>query len=276
MSTVIGVITPGAMGASVAAAAVGNGAEVIWAGNGRSAETAARAQRAGLQDCGSHMAMVAEAGIILCICPPHLAEDLAVEIAGLGFDGLYIEGNAISPARTQHIESRLVAAGAEMVDGGIIGGPAWEHSAGTRFYLSGDRAEEAAAEFAGSPLEAHVIAGGVGAASALKMTFAAYTKGTTALLTAILATAENLGVRAALERQWGDVFTSDTHKRVAGNTAKAWRFAGEMQEIAATLESAGLPGGFHMGAAEVFERLAGFKDAPTPLIEDVLGALQQD
>lgn len=275
MSTV-GIITPGAMGASVAAAAASGGATVIWASAGRSADTGKRAARGGLTDCGNHAAMVERADIILSVCPPHLAESLAGEIADLGFSGLYVEGNAIAPARSHRIASRLSAAGAQIVDGGIIGGPAWEPGSGTRFYLSGEQAEQVASLFAGSPLEAPVIDGGVGAASALKMTFAAYTKGTTALLTAILATAENLGVRADLERQWGETFAGDTHRRVAANTAKAWRFAGEMREIAATFESAGMPAGFHEGAAEVFERLAAFKDTPQPPVEDVLKMLKPD
>ena len=98
------------------------------------------------------------------------------------------------------------------------------------------------------------------------MCFAAYTKGTTALLCAILATAEHLGVREALEQQWthdDTNFAAETNKRVRQVTAKAWRFAGEMEEIAATFRHAGLPGDFHAGAADVYRRLAQFKDAAT-------------
>ena len=79
----------------------------------------------------------------------------------------------------------------------------------------------------------------------MKMGYAAYTKGTTALLTAILGMVEKEGVRAELARQWGDAFTDQAVRRVCANTAKAWRFVGEMQEIAATFKGAGLPGGFH-------------------------------
>jgi hypothetical protein len=109
------------------------------------------------------------------------------------------------------------------------------------------------------------------------MGYAAYTKGTTALLTAILGMVEKEGVREELARQWGDSFTGQTVKRVCANTAKAWRFVGEMHEIAATFREAGLPGGFHEAAAEVFERLAAFKDqTEPPALESVLEVLLSD
>ncbi|HIL82563.1 MAG TPA: DUF1932 domain-containing protein, partial [Pseudomonadales bacterium] len=120
-----------------------------------------------------------------------------------------------------------------------------------------------------------IIPGEIGAASAMKMVFAAYTKGTTALLAAILGVAEKEGVRNVLESQWGQTFTEQTHQRVVANSAKAWRFEGEMREIAATFENAGLPGGFHATAAVVFERLAQFKDEPAADIVELLKALNQ-
>jgi hypothetical protein len=122
-----------------------------------------------------------------------------------------------------------------------------------------------------------VISERIGAASAVKMGYAAYTKGTTALLTAILGMVEKEGVREELAQQWGDSFTEQTVRRVCANTAKAWRFVGEMHEIAATFREAGLPGGFHDAAAEVFERLAAFKDqTEPPAIESVLEVLLRD
>jgi hypothetical protein len=109
------------------------------------------------------------------------------------------------------------------------------------------------------------------------MCYAAYTKGTSALLCAILASAEALDVRSDLERQWsrgGSDFAEQTSNRVRRVTAKAWRFAGEMDEIADTFESAGLPGGFHAAAGMIYERMARFKDAAsTPELDAVLDAL---
>jgi 3-hydroxyisobutyrate dehydrogenase-like beta-hydroxyacid dehydrogenase len=270
----IGLIHPGAMGASVGAAARSNQHTVLWASEGRGASTAARARRANLEDVGTVAALVNASEIVLSVCPPHAAEEVASEVAQLGFAGVYVECNAISPDRTRAIQQIVEDAGADYVDGGIIGGPAWTREAKTHLYLSGPRAEEVAVCFAGSPLNAPVISDRIGAASAIKMGYAAFTKGTTALLTAILGVVEKEGVRADLARQWGDAFTEQTVRRVCANTAKAWRFVGEMHEIAATFRGAGLPGGFHEAAAEVYERLEAFKDhTEPPAIEAVLEAL---
>ena len=270
----IGLIHPGAMGASVGAAARSNNHTVLWASAGRTASTWARARRAKLEDAGTVLELVKASEIVLSVCPPHAAEEVASEVAHLGFSGVYADCNAISPDRTRAVQRIVEDAGAHYVDGGIIGGPAWTPEAHTHLYLSGPRAEEVAACFAASALKTSVISERIGAASAIKMGYAAYTKGTTALLTAILGVVEKEGVRADLARQWGDAFTAQTVRRVCANTAKAWRFVGEMHEIAATFRGAGLPGGFHEAAAEVYERLAAFKDHPeSPAIEAVLEAL---
>ena len=75
---------------------------------------------------------------------------------------------------------------------------------------------------------------------------------------------EELGVRTELENEWARLapdLAEEAEHRARRVTAKAWRFAGEMDEIASTFESADLHGGFHRAAREVFQRLAGFKDA---------------
>lgn len=270
----IGLIHPGAMGASVGAAARSNGHTVFWAAQGRSADTVARAHKANLEAVETVADLVAASDIILSVCPPHAAGDVAQEVMTLGFTGLYVDCNAVSPNRTRALQQLVESAGATYVDGGIIGGPAWKREAGTCLYLSGTRAAEVAACFTESALQAPVISDRIGAASALKMTYAAFTKGTTALLTAILGVAEKEGVRAELARQWGEDFTTKTLQRVCANTAKAWRFEGEMYEIAETFRGADLPGGFHQAAAEVYKRLASFKDQDkAPDIESVLAVL---
>lgn len=271
--TTIALISPGAMGASVGAATAGQGHNVIWAGDGRSESTHARARRGDLTDGGTLENIVADASVILSVCPPHNAEEVANDVAKLGFTGLYLEGNAIAPDRTRRIQGIIEGAGATLVDGGIIGGPAWEPGGSTVLQLSGPRASEIAALFADSPLNTNIVSRDIGAASALKMAYAAYTKGSTALLSAILGVAEQEGVRAALEAQWGEEFTAQTHQRVTVTTAKAWRFVGEMEEIAATFRGAGLSGGFHDGAADTFARLAAFKDTETPTIEEMLAEM---
>jgi 3-hydroxyisobutyrate dehydrogenase-like beta-hydroxyacid dehydrogenase len=271
----IGILHPGAMGVSVAAAARLGGHRLLWASDGRSAATAKRAAAHGLEDAGTVAAICQQAEIIVSVCPPHAAEDVAREVAALGFGGLYLDANAIAPQRVQGLAALLAAAEIDLVDGGLIGPPAWKAGT-TTLALAGPRAAEIAAVFAGSPLRTELLGPEIGTASALKMCYAAYAKGTTALLAAVVATAE-LGVRPPLFREWardGEDFADQTTQRLRSVTAKAWRFSGEMDEIAATFRSAGLPGEFHEAAGEVYARLAGFKDAPElPSLEAVLVAL---
>ena len=275
----VGILHPGEMGVSVAASARAGGHEVYWVSAGRSAETAARAEAASLIDRGTLGALCRQSEIILCVCPPAAAEDVARSVLAHGFSGLYVDANAISPGRAQRIGTFLEAAGIGFVDGGIIGGPAWQPGT-TWLYLAGAEAARVAALFADGPLETGVLGDEIGAASALKMCFAAYTKGTSALLAAVLGAAEGHGVRAALEAQWsqgGSDFAEQTQNRVRRVTKKAWRFSGELEEIAATFEEVGLPGGFHLAGAEIYRRLAGFKGwEEMPGLEEVLAALKPD
>jgi 3-hydroxyisobutyrate dehydrogenase-like beta-hydroxyacid dehydrogenase len=272
----VGILHPGAMGVSIAASAKNTGYTVYWASEGRSPQTHERANKVNLLDMHSVAKLCDECSVIFSVCPPHAAEDVAKEVIGHGFRGVYLDANAISPQRAIRIDQAMSDAGVEFVDGGIIGGPAWR-SGRTWLYLSGKEAQRVASCFSAGPLETTVIGDSAGKASALKMCYAAYTKGSTALLSAILAVAEVLDVREELAKQWsrgGSDFAEQTNRRVRGVTAKAWRFAGEMKEIASTFESAGMPGEFHAAAAEVYRRIAGFKDAQdVPSLADVLTAL---
>jgi len=274
----IGIIHPGEMGISVAASAQTSGQEVCWASEGRSAQTRERAAKFGLQDMQTLARLCATCPVIVSVCPPDAADAVAHQVLACSFAGLYLDANAVSPQRAIDMGQEMTAAGVAFVDGGIIGGPAWTPGA-TRLYLSGPRAGEMAACFAGGPLATEVIGAEAGKASALKMCYAAYTKGTTALLAAVLAAAERLGVRDNLYRQWdGDDADSAkrAEQRVRQAGAKAWRFVGEMDEISATFRGAGLPGEFHAAAAEIYRRLAAFGVAQgtTPFV-DVLAALRE-
>ncbi|MEE8389330.1 MAG: DUF1932 domain-containing protein [Anaerolineae bacterium] len=280
MTKKIGILHPGQMGISIAASAQNSGHDVYWASEGRSARTHERAEKSNLRDARTLVELCETCSIIVCVCPPHAAEDVAGQVLEHSYTGLYLDVNAISPQRAMRIGQKVTGAGATFVDGGIIGGPAWEPGR-TWLYLSGpgQSAHVAASCFSAGPLETSVIGEAIGKASALKMCFAAYTKGSTALLCAILATSETLGVREELEHQWsrgGSDFAEQTSQRVRRVTAKAWRFAGEMDEISATFSEAGLPGDFHAAAAVIYRRITHFKDAPfTPPLDDVLTALVQ-
>lgn len=275
----IGILHPGQMGISVAASAQKGGHSVYWISAGRSGQTAARAAEYGLLDAVNLETLCRTVDLIISVCPPHAAEAVAAEVADQRFQGLYLDANAISPQRAAVIGSRIAAGGATFVDGGIIGGPAWQPGQ-TWLYLSGVEADRVADVFAGGPLDTAVIGDEAGKASALKVCFAAYTKGSTALLTSILAASEQMGVRGELEAHWsrgGSDFADQTQERARRVTAKAWRFAGEMDEIAAAFAAAGLPGEFHQAAAEVYRRLAHFKDAPQlPELTAVIAALSTD
>ncbi len=272
----VGILYPGQMGISVAASIQNSGHTVYWASEGRSRATRERAAKFGLQDAGTLAALCETCTVIVSVCPPHVAEEVAAQVLGHAFRGLYLDANAISPQRAIRIGQAMQAAGVTFVDGGIIGGPAWE-AGKTRLYLSGQAAAEAAACFSGGALQAIVIGESVGKASALKMCYAAYTKGTTALLCGVLAAAQELGVRGELEQEWardGAGLAEEARERVRRVTARAWRFEGEMAEIADTWHEAGLPSGFHAAAGSIYHRLAGFKDAASsPSLEEVLAAL---
>jgi 3-hydroxyisobutyrate dehydrogenase-like beta-hydroxyacid dehydrogenase len=263
------------MGISIAASAQNAGHTVYWVPEGRSRETRERAEQYNLKHANSLAQLCTICDLILCICPPHAAEAVARQVSEDSFRGLYVDANAISPQRTRRIEKILVEVGATFVDGSIIGGPAWEPNR-TWLYLSGEGADLAASYFSQGPLETQVIGEEIGKASAIKMCFAAYTKGTTALLSAILAATEAYGVREELNQQWTRYwpdFTEETEERVKRGALKAWRFAGEMDEIAATFDAAGIPGGFHESAARIYRRTAQFKDMPSPELGEILSAL---
>jgi len=250
--TTVGVLHPGEMGAALGARLRERGHDVMWAGDGRSAATRARADAAGLRDAGSVAALLGRCEVVVSVCPPHAALDVARAVAGYG--GVFVDANAVSPASAGAIAAIAEDGGARFVDGGIVGPPP-ERAGTTRLYLSGAAAGDVAALFEGTPVEAPVLGPEPGTASALKMGYAAWTKGTAAMLLAIRAAARDAGVEDALRDEW-ERSQPDVPARLAAAAGsaerKGWRWVGEMEEIAATLAAAGQPDGFHRAAAEVF------------------------
>jgi 3-hydroxyisobutyrate dehydrogenase-like beta-hydroxyacid dehydrogenase len=215
---------------------------------------------------------------VLSVCPPEFAAETAQSVAALKFHGIYVDANAVSRATAEEIGRIVTAAGADFVDGGIIGAPV-ERAGTTRLYLSGPRAAEIAEFFTESMLDARAIGAAPGAASALKVAYAAWTKCTDILVLAIRAYAAREGIDQALLQEWAisqPALEKQCERAAAVAAPKAWRFVGEMREISEAFEAAGLPGGFHLAAAEICERLAGFKDqtAPALTVSQVLRALQ--
>ena len=246
-------------------------AQTWWVSAGRSHDTRSRAEAHGMHELASLDELASGVDIVVSICPPAAAETLADRVAASGFVGLFVDANAISPATARSIATKFE----HYVDGSVIGPPA--HQAGTtRLYLSGDRAHEVADLYVDSALDARVIDGDAGAASALKMAYASWTKIGSALNLAIRALASAEGVDETLVDEWnlsqpGLVERSD---RVAvGVSPKAWRFTGEMQQIADAFSAAGLPADFAHGAHEIYDRMADFKGTTGTTLAEVMVAL---
>lgn len=257
----VGLLHPGEMGASIGATLRRAGVQVLWVSAGRGPATRRRAQAADLTDAGALPALVARSDALLSVCPPHAAVHVAQTVAKSGFTGIYVDANAVAPATARALSAVVERAGGRFVDGDLIGGPV-RPGGGTRLYLSGVAAGEVAALFAATDLEAVTLGDDVTAASALKMCYAAWTKGTTALLLAIRAAAGAHGVDEALLAEWArtqpDLATRS--QAAAGSARRAWRFAGEMDQIAVAFAEAGLPDGFARAAAELYRRLAPCKE----------------
>jgi Domain of unknown function (DUF1932) len=244
------------MGAAVGAALLSVGHDVRWASRGRSPATERRAEQAGLRDLEDIDGLLAQCELLVSVCPPGAALDVALSVRGFG--GVFVDANAISPDTAARVGEPF---GARYVDGGIIGPPP-ERAGTTRLYLSGDRADWVAGVFTGARIEPRVLGGAqLTAASALKMSYAAWTKGSAALLIAIEQTAQANHVAAALHDEWTlSQPTLADHLAAARSAAaeKGWRWEGEMREIADTFRAAGEPDGFHQAAAQIYS------DQPRP------------
>jgi 3-hydroxyisobutyrate dehydrogenase-like beta-hydroxyacid dehydrogenase len=239
---IVGLLHPGEMGAAMGAALLAAGHEVLWASAGRSEATRERA--VSFRDAKTAGALAREADVVLSICPPHAAVDVARAVGGLA--GTYVDANAISPARAREVASHV----GRYVDGGIVGPPP-RVAGDTRLYLSGAAADDVAALFAGSIVDARVV----GDASAMKMVYAAWGKGTAAMLLAVRDVARHYGVWDELQAEWRESQPGLEERLAAAERSaakKGWRWIGEMEEIADTFAAAGSPEGFHRAAAAVY------------------------
>jgi 3-hydroxyisobutyrate dehydrogenase-like beta-hydroxyacid dehydrogenase len=250
----VGLLFPGEMGAAVGQAIRGR---VLWASEGRSAATAARAS--GFEDAGTVAELVAGSDVVLSLCPPGIAEEVARDVAGRGFRGVYVDANATSPTRMERIASLFEHA----VDGSITARTA------IRLYLSGaaDDVELVRGLFT-EPVEAVPLAGGIGAASALKMAFAGWNKIGAVLEAQAYAVARAYGLEQALEREGVE------SRRVDRTAGRAWRWIAEMHEIGDTHAALGLGDGIARGAAASLERWASHRDETDVPLETLLDELR--
>lgn len=252
MST-IGLLHPGEMGAGLAGALVRAGHQVYWASDGRSAESRQRATDAGLTDAGDLSSLLNAVEVVLSICPPHAAMDVALQVEG--FAGLYVDANAISPQHAEQVRRIVEQGGATFVDGGIIGTPP---PATTRLYLSGAFAHTVAELFSTDEVVTKVLTAADTSASAIKMAYGAWTKGTAAMMLDVRALAAAHGVADALVEEWKNSSPEliATARRAARQAEdRGWRWIGEMAEIAESFAAVGLPDGFHVASGQIFERV---------------------
>jgi len=230
------------MGSAIGKRLRQGGIRVVTALEGRGDRTLARAAAAGLEDLGSLPAAVRQADLLLSILPPGRALDLA-EAVGQDAGPLYVDCNAVSPATARTIGALV---GDRYVDAGIIGAPA-----SPRLYACGPHAVELAA----LPLDIRVMDGEIGHASALKMCYAALTKGLAALLTESMVAADMLGIADALRSELTESqpqFLRSAEGGLPAMVPKAYRWIAEMQEIAATFAGVGLTPLMLHGAADVY------------------------
>ncbi|MFI6464625.1 DUF1932 domain-containing protein [Streptomyces sp. NPDC050538] len=279
MTTTFTLLHPGAMGAKVGGQATRTGTRVLYVPAGRSPASLQRAREAGLEAAESLESALAVSDFVLSVCPPHAAEDVAREVLGHPFRGVYVEANAISPDRTRRIAAACAERGVPMVDGSIVGGPPGPGSA-PRLYLSGDGEQVArvARAFEDTQVVARPLNASLGAASALKMAYASYQKSARVLAAVSHALAAHHGVAAELAREAGSLTSNILAEtdQLPSVAARAWRWAPELEEIAATLRTAGLPAEMAEGAAAVLGRWADDKDDYDLPLEEVLAHLKAE
>jgi 3-hydroxyisobutyrate dehydrogenase-like beta-hydroxyacid dehydrogenase len=257
----IAVVSAGDMGHAVGGALREAGFDVVTCLAGRSALTQERAKRVGLRALPDLDAVIAASDLFLSILPPALAPELAAQAAAAmrrtGNKPLYADMNAVSPETVLGVGRTIEAAGAPFVDGGIIGNPPGK-GAPTKVYFSGKHAEEVAEALKSPKMVLKTCGAEPGRASAVKMCYAALTKGSNALFATVLTAAEALGVSPEIMSEY-EASQPDLLKRMRASVpflpADAWRYTGEMEEIAATFESVGVTPKFHLGAADLYRLL---------------------
>jgi hypothetical protein len=254
--TTVGILHPGRMGASIGAALRPEVADVLWAEAGRSYETSKRAEWADLVAVRTTADLVRRCTVVVSVCPPNVALDVARTVADAGGVDLYLDANATAPTTMRALAEMLGTS--HVVDGAILGPPAWKPGT-TVLHLAGGRAEEVAALFAPTPIEPRVVGSELGQASAVKACFALQSKALPTIWALIAAVADHYGVAGVVRDELSrddidlDARFDDITRRA---TSKAWRWESEMAEVALAVADAGLPDGISRAAAEVYRRVA--------------------
>jgi L-threonate 2-dehydrogenase len=269
----IGIISPGDMGHAIGTVLRQHGLRVLTNLQGRSARTVALAAQTGMTDVADDQIFVREVDILLSVMVPAqayaLAERIAAAVRATHTTLLFADCNAIAPRTVQSIERLLRKVGADVVDVGIIGSPPQEGRAGPRMYASGPTADQLAIlnEYG---LEIRAIGPHVGQASGLKMCYASVTKGLTALASEALTAGRALGLADVLTSELRDsqgALFQWFERQIPRMPPKAYRWVGEMEEIACTFADLGLPPQMLEGAAALY-RLVGQTELGAETLEE--------
>lgn len=258
VSVTVGLLHPGRMGAAIGAQIVAGGHTVLWCPDGRSPATHRRAKDAGLRPVPLGQ-LLADSEIVLSICPPAVAEQIATEVAEIGYRGIYVEANAISPARVQRITTQFTATGTVALDGCIFGPPPGGQLS-ARLYLAGDSAasRRVAELFTGSLAEPVLLGDHPGQASVLKMAFVSFQRTSRVAAALAHALADDHGITKALlaeaERMPRDILTDRDY--LPSVASRAWRWAPEMHEVADTLSAQHLPTDLALATATILQHWA--------------------
>jgi 3-hydroxyisobutyrate dehydrogenase-like beta-hydroxyacid dehydrogenase len=240
------------------------GARVITTLKGRGAASVKRVRDAGLEVIDDDDLLVAESALILSIVPPGeaigVAERFREPLTLAALKPIFVECNAISPATVRIIAASLAHTGCGFVDAGIIGGPPRPGGAGKgpRFYTSGEDAHQLT-RLRAFGLDIAIVDGDIGAASALKMSYAGLTKGLIAVGAAMIGAASRAGLASALRDEMArsqPILLAMLTAMIPAMYPKAYRWVSEMEQIAEFLGDAETGGTIYVGAARLYEQLA--------------------
>ncbi|MYR55475.1 DUF1932 domain-containing protein [Streptomyces sp. SID625] len=270
MTSTVGLLHPGSMGSAFGAQLRARGHTVLWCPDGRSDATRRRAARAGLEPVALPD-LVSRSDVLLSLCPPAAAEEIAAQAAELGVVGtgtIYVEANAVAPPRVQRVTDRL--APMPVIDAAVVGSPPVGGKTPT-LYLSGPskQADRIVELFAGTDVRTHVLGDSIGQASALKLAYSSYQKVSRVLAAVAYGAAESYGVAdellvIAAKRTRSYLVETDYIPKTA---SRAWRWGPELEDAAALLADAGLPDSLMHAAAATLARWDGNRDEPLDIAE---------
>ncbi|MGW1053476.1 DUF1932 domain-containing protein [Streptomyces sp. NPDC002521] len=264
----VGLLHPGSMGAAFGAQLRRQNIRVLWCTDGRSSRSRGRAEEAGLEGVQNLGQLVAHADVLVSLCPPAAAVDVAQQVAACGFNRLYIEANAITPRRVKDVAQLLP--GAVVIDGAVVGSPPVGGKQPT-LYLSGDPAGCSQAEtlFDTSDVKTHVLGTEVGTASALKLAYSSYQKASRVLAALAYGVADASGVADELLKiagKRGGSYLTETDY-IPKTASRAWRWGPELDDAAALLRDVGLPDDLMGAASRVLHQWSDARDRELTVAE---------